>query len=333
MKYNSVVVTKKGGPDVLQVVENELRQPAASEARIKVLATSIGGTDLAYRSGISPLAPRIPFVLGYEIVGAVDALGEGVTGFSVGDRVAALIGHGAYAEYINLPQEHLVPVPPTLDPAEATTLVLNYATAYQILQRVAKVKRGQSMLVIGASGGVGLALLELGRLAGLKMYGTASGSKHAVIRQFGATPVDYHTPDWPAEIRKAEPGGLDFVIDGVGGEYFDLGFGLLRKGGKLVEYGIAHGWSGLVGGLLKIALWNLLPNGRSVTFFGISAQYATDKKPFKEDLATLFKMLGDGQIKPLIAQKLPLLDAAKGHTLNESGKVCGNVVLMSPDLL
>jgi NADPH:quinone reductase-like Zn-dependent oxidoreductase len=333
MKYKSVVVTKYGSPDVLQVAENELREPAAGEARIKVLATSVGGTDLVYRIGASPLAPRIPFVPGYEILGAIDALGAGVTNFAIGDRVAALTGHGGYAEYITLAKDRLVPVPSSLEAAEAVTLILNYATAYQMLHRVAKVKSGQRILVIGASGGVGISLLELGRLAGLKMYGTASASKQSLLTSFGATPVDYHNPDWAEFIRQVEPGGLDFVFDGVGGDYFDQGFGLLRKGGKLVEYAIARGWGGMLFGLGKIALWNLLPNGRSVTFYGISALYATNKKPFMEDLPLLFNMLANGKIKPLIAEKLPLLDAAHGHALLESGKVSGNIVLLAPELL
>ena len=333
MKYKSVIVTKKGGPEALQVVENELRPPAAGEARIRVLATAIGGTDLAYRSGVSPLAPRITFVPGYEMVGVVDALGDGVTNAAVGDRVAALTGHGAYSEYIYLAKEHLVPVPPALDAAEAALLVLNYATAYQALHRVAKAQRGQKVLVIGASGGVGLCLLELGRLAGLSLYGTASPSKHDLIRRLGAIPLDYHVPGWIDAVRQAEPGGLDFVFDGVGGGYFDAGFGLLRKRGTLVEYAIARGWDGLLFGLAKIALWNLLPNGRSVTFYGISALYARDKRPFREDLPVLFKMLAEGQLKPVIANRLPLLEAARGHTLLESGEVSGNIVLLAPELL
>lgn len=331
MKYKSVFITKKGGPEVLQVAEKQLRPPAAGEARIRVLATAIGGTDLAYRSGISPLAPRIPFVPGYEVVGSVDALGAGVTNLAVGDRVAALTGQGAYSEYIYLAVEHLVPVPPALDAAETALLVLNYTTAYQALHRVANAHSGQRALVVGASGGVGLALLELGRLAGLKMYGTGSPARHGLIRSLGAVPLDYHSPGWIETLRQAEPDGLDFVFDGVGGAYFDLGFGLLRKGGKLIEYAIARGWSGLLLGLAKIALWNLLPNGRSVTFYGISALYARDKKPFMEDLPVLFKLLAGGQIQPAIAAKLPLMDAARGHELLEGGKVNGNILLVASE--
>jgi NADPH2:quinone reductase len=165
------------------------------------------------------------------------------------------------------------------------------------------------------------------------MYGTASTSKHDLILSPEAVPLDYHIPGCADAVRQAVPEGLDFVFDGVGGDYFDIGIGLLRKGGKLVEYAIARGWSGLLSGLVKIALWNLWPNGRLVTFYGISALYARNKKPFMEDLPLLFKMLGEGQIKPVIAAKLPLLEAARGHAMLEHGDVSGNIVLLSPELL
>ncbi len=202
MKYKSVVVTKRGGPEVLQVVENEMRLPATNEARIRVLATGVGRTDINYRYGLSPFAPKVPFVPGYEVMGIVDAIGEGVTHVAVGDRVAALIGHGGYSEMIYLGQEHLVRVPEALDPADVVTVVLNYVSAYQMLHRVAKVKAGDKVLITGASGGMGTALLELGKLAGLKMYGTASKSKHDILNQFSCAPIDYHTQDFVQVIRR-----------------------------------------------------------------------------------------------------------------------------------
>src|SRR5512146_867204 len=171
MKYKSVIVTLKGSPDVLKVIENDLRAPSAEEVRIKILATTVSGTDIAYRHGDAALAPKIPFVPGYVILGTVDAVGEGVTNVALGDRVAALTGHGGYAEYIFLGQEHLVRVPTTLDSADTVTLILNYVSAYQMLHRIAKVKAGDKVLIIGASGGVGTALLQLGKLAHLTMYG------------------------------------------------------------------------------------------------------------------------------------------------------------------
>jgi len=335
MKYKSVIVTQKGSPEVLKVVENDLRAPLTGEARIKILATSVGRTDIGYRKGDLSFAPKIPFVPGYEILGGVDAVGEGVTNVAVGDRVAALIGHGGYSEYVYLGKEHLVQVPATLDPAEAVTLILNYTSAYQMLHRTAKVKAGDKVLIIGASGGVGTALLQLGKLAGLSMYGTASPSKHNILTELGATPIDYHTQDLIDVIHRAEPNGLDFVFDGVGGEYAKIGLEVLGKGGKLVEYTPAPGGPGAIALLAWLILVNLmmLPNRKSIKGYGISALYRTNKRPFMDDLPVLFNLLREGKIKPIIAKKFPILEAAQANVLLESGKVTGNVVLLAPELL
>jgi NADPH:quinone reductase-like Zn-dependent oxidoreductase len=333
LKYKSVVAIKRGGPEVLQIVEKELRAPAAGEVRIKVLATGVGGTDINYRYGYSPFSPKAPFVPGYEIMGQVDAIGKGVSSFTPGDRVAALTGHGGYTEMIYLGQEHLVPVPHSLAPGDIVVVVLNYVSAHQMLHRVAKVKAGDKVLIIGASGGVGTALLELGRLAGLKMFGTASPSKNKVLSEFGAIPIDYHTRDFVEVIRESEPDGIDFVFDGIGGKYGDRALAVLRRGGKLVEYAAPIGIWPLVQGLIKLASINLLSNGKSAEFYGITALYMRDKLPFMDDLPLLFKLLEEGRIKPVITEKYPILEAAKANELLESGTVVGNVVLLSPELL
>ncbi|TET51411.1 MAG: hypothetical protein E3J64_06920, partial [Anaerolineales bacterium] len=237
MKYRSVIVPKRGGPEVLQVVENDLRRPSAGEARIRILAASVCAPDISSRYGHTPFAPRVPFVPGYAIIGVVDAIGKDVTNAAEGDRVAALMGYGGYAEHAFVGQEELIPVPGTLDPAEAVTLILNYLVAYQVMHRSARVDAGDKVLIVGASGGIGTALLQLGKLANLSMYGIASRSKHHILTEYGATPIDYHTQDFVEVIRKAEPDGLDAVFDGMGGDYFKRGFSLLRRGGTLVGYG------------------------------------------------------------------------------------------------
>jgi NADPH:quinone reductase-like Zn-dependent oxidoreductase len=333
MKYKSVVATKRGGPEVLHIIENDFHPPAAGEARIKVLATGVGGTDINYRYGKSPFSPKVPFVPGYEVMGVVDAIGDGVTKVAVGDRVAALTGYGSYTEIIYLGQEYLVPVPQSLDPADVVTLILNYVTAYQMLHRVAKVKAGNKVLMIGASGGIGTALLELGKLAGLKMFGIASPAKHKLITELGAVPIDYHTQNFVEVIRQVEPSGLDFVFEGMGGEYGSRGLAVLKRGGKLIGYAPPSGLGALLLGLIKLVFVNLLPNGKSAEFYGISALYMRDKKPFMEDLPLLFKLLDEGKIKPVIAQKFQILEAAKANELLESGRVIGNIVLLAPELM
>jgi len=332
MKYKSIVVSERGGPEVLQVTENELRLPDAGEVRIKILATPVCGPDVQARYGQTPIAPKVPFVPGYAIVGIVDALGEGVTKAAAGDRVAALTVSGGYAEYIYLAEDQLIPVPNTLDPVEAVTLILNYIVAFQTLHRSAKVKAGDKVLIIGASGGVGTALLELGRLAHLTVYGIASKDKHHILTEFGAIPIDYHTQDFVEVIRHAEPDGLDVVFDGMVWGYLDRGFSLLRRGGTWVQYGNPLSFSGLLRLLAKLILLNLLPNGRSLKLYGTTtSKFGRDR--YLEDWATLFNLLEEGKIRPIIMEKFPMLEAAKANELLESGRVIGNIVLLAPELL
>jgi NADPH:quinone reductase-like Zn-dependent oxidoreductase len=339
MKYKSVIVTQNGGPEVLQIIENELRPAKAGEARIRILAAAVCRPDITVRAGKAlysgtPLGQKTPFVPGYAIVGVVDALGEGVTHVAIGDRVGALTVIGGYSEYLYWKSDRLIPVPTALDPAEAVTLILNYLVAYQALHRSAKVKSGDKALLIGASGGIGTALLQLGKLANLTMYAVASRGKHAVLIEYGACPIDYQTQDFVAVIRQAEPDGLQAVISGMTRmDYLRGGVGLLRQGGVLVSFGEPDSFSTLfriLGTMLKV---KLLSNGKTVKLYGTSTYFIGDKKPYLEDWATLFKLLEEGQIKPIIDKKFPILEAAQANALLESGQVTGNLVLMAPELL
>ncbi|MFH1632818.1 MAG: medium chain dehydrogenase/reductase family protein [Chloroflexota bacterium] len=332
MKYKSVIVTKRGSPEVLKIIENDLRAPSAREARIKTLAAPVCLPDVEARYGRTPFAPKIPFVPGYAVIGVVDAIGKGVTNAVVGDRVAALTAYGGYAEYIYWKSDRLIPIPTTLDPAEAVTLILNYIVAYQTLHRSAKVKAGDKVLIIGASGGIGTAFLQLGKLANLTMYGIASKSKHNVLTEHGATPIDYQAQDFVEVIRQAEPDGLDAVFDGIGGDYIKRGFSLLRRGGTFVGYANPLSLSRTFRLLGQVILFNLLPNGRSATYYS-TGKSRLDKRPFLKDWAALFKLLEEGKIKPVIMKKFPILEAAQANALLESGQVIGNIVLLAPELL
>jgi NADPH:quinone reductase-like Zn-dependent oxidoreductase len=332
MKYKSVIVTERDGPQVLKVVENDLRPLAAGEVRIKNLSVPVCLPDVEARYGRSPFKPKIPFVPGYAIIGNVDAIGEGVTNTAVGDRVAALTVSGGYAEYIILGEEQLIPVPNTLDPAEAAPLILNYIVAYQTLHRAAKVKAGDKVLIIGASGGIGTAFLQLGKLADLGMYGIASKSKHHVLSEYGATPIDYSTQQFVEVIRRAEPNGLDAVFDGIGGDYITQGFSLLQRGGTYVGYANPMSLARMFRTLGQIILLNFLPNGRTAKFYGTGLS-RFNRRPFLEDWATLFKLLEEGKIRPIIDAEYPILEAAKANELLESGQVIGNIVLLAPELM
>ena len=165
------------------------------------------------------------------------------------------------------------------------------------------------------------------------MYGTASLSKHNFLSGMGVVPIDYHHQDYVEVIRKVEPAGLDFVFDGIGGKFGDRGLEVLRRGGKFVGYAAPVGLLSMLQGLLRLGYINLMPNGKSADYYGITAQYVVNKKPFMEDLPQVFKLLEEGRIKPIIAQKFSLLEAAKANQLLESGIVVGNLVLLSPELL
>jgi NADPH:quinone reductase-like Zn-dependent oxidoreductase len=332
VKYKSVIVTRRGSPEVLQVIENDLRPPSTGEARVKILAAPVCAPDVSSRYGHTPFAPKVPFVPGYAIIGVVDAIDPDVTKAAVGDRVAAMTVYGGYAEYIFLDQHELIPVPATLDPAEAVTLILNYIVAYQTLHRTARVKGGDKALIIGASGGIGTAYLQLGKLAGLRMYGTASKSKHHILTEYSVTPIDYKTQDFVEVIRKMEPDGLDVVLDGIGGDYFKRGFSVLRRGGTVVGYGNPLSYWRMFHLLGQIALFNLLPNGRSAKYYG-AGMFRFNRLLFMEDWAALFKLLGEGKIEPIIHKEFPILEAAQANALLESGQVIGNIVLLASELL
>jgi NADPH2:quinone reductase len=326
--YRAVMLTRKGGPDVLQVVELPLAPPGPGQLRIRIQAAGVGATDVMMLSGNYPFAPKIPFVPGYEVAGVVDAIGTGVTGFEVGQRVAALTVYGGFAEYLVREAEHFLPIPPGVSDRDAAAVILNYITAWQMIHRTAKVRQGQSAMVTGASGGVGTAALELLRLAGAKTYGAASPARHALVRSLGATPLNYREGPLDALMRRLEPEGVDHVFDAVGGANVGPCIGALRRGGTLVGFG----FMGAPGILPKIAMFSNLflgarLRGRRGSFYGITALYRKDPKPFREDLPKILALLEEKRIDPLITHTFPLLEAKKAIELLASGTVEGKIVL------
>ena len=332
MSYKRIIMTNFGGPEVMQLVEeSSLPEPKHGEVRVKVLYAGVNFTDIMIRKGMYPeVKTRPPFTPGYDMVGMVDKVGEGVTRFREGDMVAEMTVIGAWTEYVCLSAESLTYVPETIRPDEALPLVLSYMTAYQLLHRVAKVQPGQRILVHGAGGAVGTAMLQLGRLHDMEMYGTASKSKHDVVRDLGATPIDYRNEDVETRMKSFAPEGLDAVFDPIGGKNFSKSFKLLRKGGKLAAYGFYNAITGKGGSIpmdfMHLQLWNILPNRRSATFYSIGALRKKHPDWFREDLTTLFKMLADKKIKPHIAGHYPLEKVQEVHRLIEEAKIKGKIV-------
>lgn len=330
------MVTRHGGPEVLQVVEEALPEPRPGEVRVKVLAAGVSAYDLMFRaSGRLPGTPRPPFTLGEDVAGVVDALGEGVSSFQPGQRVAGAtwaIGFGGgYTEYVCLPAGELVPVPPDVDPVEAVCLVVNYLTAHMAMHRSAEVQRGARVLVHGAAGGVGTALLELGGLAGLEMYGTASSYNHELVSALGGTPIDYRTEDFVARVRALTGDGVDVVFDPIGGaRQLWRSYRALRKDGRLVWFGVAAtkkaGLLVIPFTLMMVALLKLIPDGRQAP---LAPDLSEDKAWYRQTLAELLDLLAAGEIEPVVAARIPLAEAARAHELLERGGYAGKVVLVA----
>jgi NADPH:quinone reductase-like Zn-dependent oxidoreductase len=335
MTHHRVVVTRHGGPDVLQVVEEDLPEPRAGEARVKVLAAGVSAYDLMFRrSGLLPGTPRVPFTLGADVVGVVDKPGEGVSAVEPGQTVAgatfSLGGLGGYAEYVCLPASELVPVPSGLDPAEAVCVVVNYLTAHMAMHRTANIRSGERILVHGAAGGVGTALLQLGKLAGLEMYGAASRHNHGLVSGLGATPIDYRTEDFVERICGLTGDGVDAVFDPIGGaRQLRRSYRALRKGGRLVWFGVAatkrEGLRVIPLTLLMMALLKLIPGGKQATSI---PDLGKDNAWYRRTLTELLDLLAAGRIKPVVAERIPLAEAARAHELLERGGYAGKVVLV-----
>ena len=326
--YRATLLSKKGDPTVLVPVELPLEAPSRGELRVRVVATGVGSTDVTMRRGMYPYAPKLPFVPGYESIGTVDAIGDGVTGFAVGDRVCALLVHGGYAEYVTRAATAWVKVPEGLDAAEVVALVLNYMTAYQAIHRVAKLASGATALVTAAAGGCGQAFVQLLRAHGVRVIAAASPRSHAMLRELGAEPIDRDTPI--AQVHALVPAGVDAAFDGVGGATLRACTSATRKGGTVVWYGFM-GATTLPAVLRSYAhlFATARLRGRRTAFYGITARYRKDPAPFREDLPALFELLRSRAIRPRIALRLPLADAREANVRIEAGGVDGKIVLVA----
>jgi NADPH2:quinone reductase len=320
-----------GGSDGLEVVDAPLPTARMGEVRVRVLASSLNYTDVLIRRHLYPqtAALRLPFVLGYDVVGEVDQIGEGVSGFQIGDRVADMTVVGSNATYRTLRADDLARVPAGVDAAAAATLILSWTTAYQLLHRSARVQRGQRVLVHGAGGAVGQALLVLGRMAGVEVWGAANGEHSELIRQFGATPIDYRRQDF----TRVVPGGFDVVFDGVGEAGYHRSFTALKRGGLLCAIGYSagvqaqRGMATILMWVARLYLWGWLPGGKRARFFSINVMRVRHPAWFKQDLEQLFALLASHAIQPRIAKRISFEEVVEGHRRLEAGGLEGKLVL------
>jgi len=334
--FRATVLTGAGGPEKLELRDFPVPEPGRGEIRVRVLACGLGSTEVGtMRRGSYPFAPKVPFIPGYDIVGRVEALGEGVSGLAIGERVAALVVYGGFGEVLVRSAEEFIPVPEGLDAAEVTALILNYVSAWQMIERIAKPLPGQVALVTGANGGVGAALLELLRRKGLRTLGLASAARRDFVESLGATWVESRRLPMVEALCLVAPEGVDVVFDAIGGATSVECLRATRRGGSLIGYG----WMGtarggrISTGLTLKTLWTVLAtaplSGRRGAFYGITALYRRDPKPFREDFASLLALLKAGELLPRIAATLPLLEARRGIEMLEAGGLEGKLVLLA----
>ena len=333
-----VLIDHFGGPEVVSVVEGDDPRPGRGEVRVRVLACGVSLSDAQMRAGTYLGGPKPPFTPGYELVGIVDELGPGCSRLRKGDRVGALTQWGANAEDVCVPEKYAVEVPEDFDPAEVLSLVFIYMTAYQMLHRAAKAKSGEAVLVHGAAGRVGTAVLELAAVAGLRVYGTASARDRATVERLGGVAIDYRTEDFLARVRKLTDNGVDIALDPFGGAVSLRSFRALRPGGRLVIYGrqntIAHGrknWPAVFewyAGTAIVALWGLLSPRRRVLAYRVQKLRIDHQDWFREDFGALLGLLRADKIHPVVAERLPLSEARHAHELLESTAAAGKLVLV-----
>ena len=328
---NVVMLQKFGGPEGFALQQQPIPEPGPGEILVKILAASVQFTDVILRKGQYPdLKDKPPLILGYDVVGEVSKLGAGVTNFSVGQRVADLTMTGSYAQYRVLQANRVTPVDPALEPAEVAALILGWMTSYQLLHRDAKVQKGQKILVLGAAGACGQALIVLGKLAGCEVWGSARARHAEVVKGLGATFLDSDATD----TAKVLPGGFDAVFDGIGQQGFSVSWRAVGPAGHLSAYGFSDGvqnnssFAKIGMGFAKLFFWNTFGGKRSTSFYSITALRKKNPAWFSADLAALLDLLKRGDIKPQVEQRIGLDGVAKAHADLERGGLKGKIVIL-----
>jgi NADPH:quinone reductase-like Zn-dependent oxidoreductase len=325
-------VVAYGGPEVMELHPFDPVEPAPGEALVRIHFAGISRGDVLHRRGIIPGAAKPPYVPGYAFSGIVEAVGSGVHSLPPGQTVVAVVRSGAYSERIRIPADRLVAAPAGTDLAAAAAAALNYFISVQMLERIAKVRAGQTILVHGASGGTGIALLQVAQIMGVTAWGTCSRAKFALVERYGGRPIDYRSQRFEDVIRSSQP-GVDAAFDPIG--HFRRSYSILRKGGTMVAYGLSDSLrngkpdrllatKAFVGGIL---LPKLLPDGKRTVFYSAFDLEKSQPQAYAQDLGKVLELLAQGKIDPLLMRKFPLAQAREAETLLEQGNVTGTLVL------
>jgi NADPH:quinone reductase-like Zn-dependent oxidoreductase len=332
----AVMLGNTGGPEALRVVD--IPTPVAREAEVLIDITCAGVAyaQVMMRHGTYPYAPPFPFVPGAEVVGTVRAVGANVADWDVGDRVTAFSSVGGYAESVVLPASALVHVPPLLDDAQVAALPMNYVTAYQLLHRMAKVQRGETLVVHGAAGGVGTALVQLARDAGVRVIGTAKARDLPLIESLGAIGVDYTAGDVAEQVH-ARVGRVDVVLDPIGGDHLLVSRRMLESSGRLIAYGFSGPGAATREAVAtlreRLAAWSSAEHGLRAELYSLGEINRRSPSLIRDDLSVLVELLAQHRIAPIIAGRLPLEQVQEAHRRLEAGGVSGKLVLLMPAAL
>lgn len=332
-----VWITKVGGPEVLQLKEAPDPQVKAGTVRIRVKAAGINFADLLARQGLYPDAPKLPAVVGYEVAGLVDQIGEGAD-FKVGDRVGAITRFGGYSDVAIVPQEFVFPIPASLSFEEAAAIPVNYLTAWLMLLHQGNLQPGDKVLVHAAAGGVGQAALQICRWRGAAVFGTASAGKHARLKELGVEHcIDYHHQDFEAEVKRLTEGrGVQIVLDAVGGESYRKSYRCLSALGKLMMFGVSSFSPSDSRSLLSVAKGFLqMPSFKPIPLMnqnrgvmGFNLGHLWDRKDLlNQSLRDILQKVEAGVFKPMVDRSFPLEKASEAHAYIHAHQNFGKVVL------
>lgn len=329
MKNKQIITTSIGDSSVMKMIETEITAPLKNQVQIEITHTGFAWADVIMRrTNMYPNRPKLPLVQGYDVIGEIISVGEGVSKNNLGKKIAAIIQWGGFSQYINLDFEKVIEIPDALNEEKCEALILNYVTAYQVMFRFALVAKGDVILVHGAGGGVGSAILQLAKLRGIKAYGTASKAKAKTVRDNGGIFIDYQTQNFKKEIEKLEPNGISAFFDFNGGEIFNRSFKLLKPKGIAIVYNIQEAKSMIDAGklMLKFGIKNIVTS-KKVVFYSIMNLYKKNPSLFKNDLIELFMLLKEGKINPVISEVITLDQIPEKHNDFENNMFTGKVVV------
>src|SRR6202046_299733 len=340
----AMVVRKYGAPEVFEAREVPDPQPKAGEALVRVKAIGVNFADLMQRMGIYPGTPKPPFVPGLEIAGVVEKIAES-TGkpaegepLRVGDAVVAFTQFNAYAAWVAVPLRQVYRLPAGMSFEDAAAIPVNYVTAYHSMFTMGNLQPGDRILVHGAAGGVGIAVVQLARARGLVIFGTAGPTKQEYLRKIGVDhAIDYEKSDFVEVVRKFAPDGIEMVMDPIGGKSFSRSYECLGSTGRLVVYGLSSaagpgGKRSLARGLSALAqtprFHPLKLMSANISVIGVHlGSLQTRGALLRGALDEIFRMYATGKIKPVIGKSFPLAEAAAAHRYIQERKNIGKVIL------